>query len=100
MNKRPANTLPLMGIAIVILTFCLLDARDIGLGHVPGAVEGFAKRLDDGIAYQVVAKIQERDSFVVLVKKFGTSDFFAIRVEIIPPEIFTLVDGNPIAIAK
>ena len=76
-----------------------LAAPHMGYGHVPTGASEFLKQLDEGVAYQTIASSKEGDEYVLLVKKFGVSDFRAIRVKTMPPKIFTLVNGQPAAIA-
>ena len=69
-----------------------------GFGRIHNKEQSFTDQLNGETAYQVTATSQDGESFVVLVKKFGTSEFRAIRVKKAPPELFTLVDGEPIPI--
>ena len=89
----------------VVLTFALFGTltfhaapKDLGYGHVPNEAEAFTKRLDAGVAYQLLSSSKDGDDQVILVKKVGTPNFYALRVKEVPPEHFTLVDGKPVAI--
>ena len=75
---------------------------DLGLGRVPPTLKlsVLSERLETGVAYQFLASSNDGNGQVILVKKTGTSDFYALRVKEVPPaEFFTLGDGKPVAIA-
>lgn len=86
--------------SLLTLTFSSAP-REFGWAQVPESAESFEKRLDAGIGYQVISSTVDDKSQVLLVKKTGTANFYAIRVEgtAPPPEYFALVDGKPVALA-
>lgn len=88
-----------MVIVMFILSISIAPIM-FGHGHVPSKVEKFSARLDNNVAYQLITSSQEGSDFILVVKKFGTSDFHAIRTNTVPPELFTLVDGKPVALQK
>ncbi len=77
----------------------LLSAYDYGQTNVPSVTEEPALRLNTGIAYRLILQTMDvgRD-YIVLVKKDGKSDFYALRVKEVPPEYFTFVNSKPVAI--
>lgn len=85
-----------------ILAF-VTGPRDFGWGYVPWAAEKFTERLSEGVVYRLFSSVKDDNSQVLLVKKvgIGRSEFYAIRVEgnVRLSEYFTLIDGQPIAIA-
>ncbi len=76
-----------------------LAPRVFGYGHVSPQTESFDRLLDNGGAYQETAWTKSSTGYVLLVRQFGTQNFYAIRVKTVPPPLFTLVSGRPIAIA-
>lgn len=85
-------------IGLFLLVF-IEAPKQLGTGKVYDVVEEFTRKLDSGVAYQLVASAENGAEKIVLMKKTGTSDFYALRVKDVPPEHFTLVDGKPVAIA-
>lgn len=89
----------LLAAVVFGITALYLSPRELGYGHVPGAEEEYTKRLEVGVAYRLFSSTKEGECEVLLVKKEGGSDMYAIRVKgPVPPERFTLVDGKPVAI--
>ena len=91
----------LVVIAYVIFGFLVfIEAPvELGQGHVPKVVEKYTKRLDIGVAYQLIASEKEGDGYILMMRKTGTSEFNCSRVEgPIPSSNFTLVDGKPVTI--
>ncbi len=73
----------------------------LGYGHVSSSAEEYSAHLDGGATYQVISATNVGDNtYVILVKKYGTSDFRAVRVNGAPPELFVMIDGKPIAVVK
>ena len=94
-------------LGVVSLSFFTLTTLGVapvefGYGVVSGAVQPYSLRLKAGEVYQLVTSVQDGETQVLFVKKV-TSDkaFFAIRVtgKTTPPEYFTLIKGEPAAIA-
>jgi hypothetical protein len=73
--------------------------EEIGAGKVYRNVEKFARKLDSGVAYQLVASAENGTEKIVLLRQTGTPNFYALRVKEVPPEHFTLIGGKPVAIA-
>lgn len=88
-----------LGAILFVFTALYLSPRELGYGHVPVAVERYTYRLDAGVVYQLLASAKEGEDEVLLVKKEGGSDMYAIRVKgPVPPERFTLIDGKPVEV--
>ncbi|MDP1707382.1 MAG: hypothetical protein Q8L30_02410 [bacterium] len=87
-------------IALLALIFTSAVMYDLGRGNVPNLKASvLSERLEVGVAYQLLASSEdEAGEQVVLLKKTGTSDFYALRVKEVPPKNFTLIGGNPVAI--
>ncbi len=101
--KKDADLVSSLVIGAICLLLIIFEIapRRFGYGHVPSTVEGFSKRLEAGIAYQVASSSKEADdNYVVIVRKFGTSDIMAIRVKSEPPKNFTLVNGKPVDLSS
>ena len=89
-------------IAVVFFGVAASEAYDLGRGRVSIKTEEFGKRLDSGVAYQIIlsAVADGGKNQILFLKRPDTEDFYAIRVEgaTPPPEFFTLVGGKPVPI--
>lgn len=87
-------------VACVMFGFLIFGIApwQLGYGIVPDDAENLKERLDDKRTYQTVSSIKDGDTYVLLVRIYGTSNFRAVRVTEMPPEIFTMVHNNPIAV--
>ena len=90
--------LALFAVLVLGFTTFYVAPRTLGYGHVTSGTRSFDTRLDNGTTYRTVASVKSDAGYVLLVKEYGTQDFYAIRVKTVPPPLFTLVRGNPIAI--
>ncbi len=99
-HKEPGERAFAALIALALFGFATfyLAPAILGYGYVTSWTESFDGRLDNGTTYQTIASTQSGSSYVLLVKKFGTSDFIAIRVKTVPPPLFALVSGKPVGI--
>lgn len=85
-----------------VLAFSVIN--EVGYGHVPKEAEPLAKRLDTGVAYEVLGFVKDGNDKVIFVKprvEFATTKLYALRVKEneVPPARFALIGGKPVAIA-
>lgn len=89
----------LAAISFSLLTFSEAP-KALGVGHVSDKIEKFSERLDPKIPYELVNANRVGETFVLLLREFGTEKYLYIREKTIPPEIFSLIDGKIGAIPK
>jgi len=100
-QPKPENIIWCIALAMLFLIGSHFSAiLAFGYGKVPAEAEEFSERLDNNIAYELVSSTRDGESYVLLLRKFGTSNYKAVRTNTNPPEIFTLVSGKPVEIKK
>lgn len=90
-------------IALLLLLLLVFIVAPIELGHgrVPDTAEEFARRLEGGKVYYVIATDDivpgTNAEKIVLVREAGTSSYTTIRVKVSStiPGHFTLINGLP-----
>lgn len=104
-RKQESSATWVLGIiALVVfgLTTFLAGPFVLGQGVIPRNAEVVAKRLSEGVAYQVVSSREENDGSILLqVKRIGepkSDRVLRVKEEDRPPELFTLIDGKPVEI--
>lgn len=99
-ESGPATVLGVVAALLCVLTIFWTAPYHFGYGHVTSVIEELDTRLDDGATYQRSYFEGHGTSYLVVVKVFGTYKTMAIRTNTVPPELFVMVDGKPVAIQK
>ena len=118
-GDRPLGSLLLcVSFAIGFVLVCRVAPAHFGVGRVANRVERYDRVLESGVAYDLVAQTSataqytagllngsarlvqpETPVHVILVRRSGTEQFYALRVKgVLPPEHFVLVSGEPTAL--
>ena len=93
-----AGTAAIASIFVFGIAIFSVAPAELGVGVVSDEIDSLAVRLDDRGTYQTASSVKDGETYVLLVKAYGTSDFRCPRVNELPPEIFTMVDGQPVAV--
>lgn len=100
-SKKQPNSIEIASLvlAILILGFTVFVISPIVLrhGHIPNDVEKYTKHLEEGVVYELLASFGGGKGIAIFVKEQKGSEVFAFRVEgPVPPECFTIVNGQPV----